>query len=99
VKKIELAGGAGYAREPSDPPPGQNIAPALPDIQQPAIDWAVTRVSEAKSDPTVQTLIDDAQALKATVKAMASGPVTLTKAQTLTVMRALLYLLKGDKTA
>lgn len=47
----------------------------------------------------LQALIDDVQTLKATVKAAASGPLTLTRGQTLTILRASLFLLKGDKSS
>lgn len=50
-------------------------------------------------DPDVVALIDSVRALKAAVKQAPSGPITLTKAQTLDLVRAVLWILKGDKTS
>jgi hypothetical protein len=47
----------------------------------------------------VEALIDSLRSLKATIKTMPTGPVTLTRAQTVLIVKGLLLALKNDRSS
>jgi hypothetical protein len=104
LRRVALPGGEGLVREPGDPEdPNPHTSTAVEvQAEVEAVQWAeVKHVKEDADaeDTTVQQLIADVQTTKAAVKAAPSGALTLTKSQHLTIVRGLLYVLKGDKAA
>lgn len=104
MKRIKLSGDGFAVEHEAGDPPRPDPLPVV-DENANAVEWAKTKATKEAADAadaadaTVQQLIADAQALKTTVKSAASGPLTLTKAQTLVILRGLLCVLKGDKSA